>query len=179
MTPQIIIIGFMGAGKSTIARALALKLDRLMVDLDELITKSEGRSPAEIIEQDGENHFRTIETERLHEVLTGGVARVVAVGGGAWTIAQNRKLIADHGAFTAWLDAPFELCWPRIEAARQVRPLAPSREVAEKLYRERRSDYALADARIPIAELDSAEDIAIQVVEASLQNSTRQKTPPT
>jgi shikimate kinase len=179
LTSQLIIIGFMGSGKSTVARVLALRLNRPMVDLDQLITSNEGRSPAEIIEQDGENHFRGIERQTLNEVLTAGVARIVSVGGGAWTIAENRRLITDHETFTVWLDAPFELCWRRIEAGREPRPLASSRELAEKLYRERRSDYALADARIPIAEPDRAEDIATKVVAAaSRQNPSRpQKLP--
>lgn len=171
MTNQIIIIGFMGTGKTTVARELALRLNCLVVDLDELITNNEGRSPKEIIEQDGENKFREIETQMLREVLIEGAARIVAVGGGAWTTAQNRKLIADHEAFTVWLDAPFELCWRRIEAGHQARPLARSRELAEKLYGERRSSYELADARITVAENDSAEEIATRVVrEFSRQN---------
>lgn len=146
------------------ACAVALLLNGLMVDLDEVITSSEGRSPAEIIEEDGENHFRQIETQTLREVLAEGAARVVAVGGGAWTIAENRKLISDHGALSVWLDAPFELCWTRIDAGRQVRPLAPSRELAEKLYHERRSTYALANARIAIGNNDGVAEIAARVV---------------
>jgi shikimate kinase len=161
---QIIIIGFMGAGKSAVARALAAQLNAEIVDLDGLITNNEGRSPASIIEQDGENHFRRIETQTLREVLAEGTARIVAVGGGAWTIARNRKLIANHGAFTVWLDFPFELCWRRIETGREARPLARSRELAEKLYDERRSVYALADARITIGENDRVEEIAAKIV---------------
>ena len=164
MTRQIIIIGFMGTGKSTVGRALALKLNHRMVDLDELITTNEDRSPAEIIEQDGENHFRRIETEKLGEVLAEGAARVVAVGGGAWTVTENRRLISEHGAFAVWLDAPFELCWKRIDAGQQVRPLARSRELAEKLYHERQGSYALADARVTIVENDSVDEIATKIV---------------
>ena len=164
LTRQIVMVGFMGTGKSTVARALALLLRRPMVDLDELITRSEGRSPSEIIEQDGENHFRQIETTTLREVLAEGAAQVVAVGGGAWIIPENRRLISEHGAVSVWLDAPFELCWKRIEAGRQVRPLARSRELAEKLYHERRSTYALAEVRITISEDDSVEEIAARVV---------------
>jgi shikimate kinase len=179
LTSQIIIIGFMGAGKSTVARALALRLSEVMADLDELITKSEGRSPAEIIEEDGETHFRVIETQTLREVLSAGAPAIVAVGGGAWTIAENRKLIADHGALAVWLDAPFELCWKRIKAGSHVRPLARSLERAKQLYRERRSSYALANARIAIEESDTAEEIAIKVTEESLPpNMSGGKTPP-
>jgi len=94
---QIIIIGFMGAGKTTVARELGRKLNCLAVDLDELITRREGRSLNEIIEPDGEERFRELETQMLREVLREG-PRVIAVGGGAWTISANRQLIAEHEA---------------------------------------------------------------------------------
>lgn len=177
LTRQIVIIGFMGAGKSTVARAVASLLNGLMTDLDEAITSSEGRSPAQIIEQDGEKHFRQIETQTLRDVLAEGAARVVAVGGGAWTIAENRKLISDYGALSVWLDAPFELCWTRIDAGQQARPLAPSRELAEKLYYERRSVYALANARITIGENESVAEIAARLVaELSRQDANSVET---
>lgn len=166
INPIIIIIGFMGAGKTTVARVLALRLNRNVIDLDELITTNDGRTPKEIIEQDGENKFRELETQSLREVLVEKAACIVAAGGGAWTSAQNRKLIADHGAFTVWLDAPFELCWKRIEPAHEARPLARSREMAETLYRQRLPSYELADARIAVVEGDADEEIATKVVGA-------------
>jgi shikimate kinase len=167
MTSQIIIIGFMGTGKTSVARELALRLNCPGVDLDELITKNEGHSPKEIIEQVGENRFREIETQTLRQVLIEGAARVVAVGGGAWTIAENRKLIAEEGAFTVWLDAPFELCWKRIEANREARPLARSQEIARKLYAGRRPVYESADARVTVKEYESIEEIAQKVASAA------------
>jgi len=166
---QIIIMGFMGSGKTTVAYGLARKLDCRAVDLDDLITQRETRGPKEIIEQDGEEAFRRIETNMLHEILTQASARVLAVGGGAWTIAENRKMITEHGAFTVWLDAPFELCWKRIEAGRAARPLARSREMAQTLYAARRPLYALADARIPVHENESAEEIATKVARTVLR----------
>jgi shikimate kinase len=166
---QIVIMGFMGTGKTTVAVALARKLNCQAIDLDDLIGQRETRGPREIIEQDGEEAFRRIETNVLHNVLVEVLARVIAVGGGAWTIAENRKLITEHGAFTVWLDAPFELCWKRIEAGPEARPLARSRERAQELYVARRPIYALADARIPIHENDSAEEIATKVAQEILR----------
>lgn len=166
--PQIVIIGFMGTGKTTVARELGRKLNCLAVDLDELITRSEGRSPNEIIQQDGEEKFRELETQALRGVLGEG-PRVIAVGGGAWTIAANRQVIAEHEAVSVWLDAPFELCWKRIEVGAQVRPLARSREPAERLYSERRPVYELADARVVVSENENAEEIATRVADAILQ----------
>lgn len=75
MTNQkIAIIGFMGTGKTTVAHELALRLHCPAVDLDAVVTSNEGRSPKEIIEEDGENTFREIETRTLLEVLLEGRA---------------------------------------------------------------------------------------------------------
>ena len=168
MNQQIIIIGFMGTGKTTVARELGRKLNCLAVDLDELITRREGRSPNGIIEQDGEEKFREFETQMLREILGEG-PRVIAVGGGAWTIAANRQLIVEHEAITVWLDAPFDLCWKRIEAGAEVRPLARSRAQAGRLFSDRRPVYELADARVVVSENENAEEIATRVADAILQ----------
>jgi shikimate kinase len=163
---QIVIIGFMGTGKTTVAQELGRKLNCLAVDLDDLITARDGRSPNEIIEQDGEDRFRQIETELLGKVLEEESARVIAAGGGAWTIAANRQLIADHGAMTVWLDAPFELCWQRIATSREERPLARSREMAERLYAERRPIYELASTRVSVSEGESTAIVASKIFDA-------------
>jgi shikimate kinase len=161
----IIIIGFMGSGKTIVGIELARLLACRAVDLDSRISEREQRSPTDIIEQDGEAAFRRVETEVLGEVLRDAAAgsTVVAVGGGAWTTPENRQLIAEQGAFTVWLDASFELCWQRIGAGDEVRPLARSREQAQALYLARRGVYELADARIPVDEDDSAEDVAARL----------------
>jgi len=168
-TQQTVIIGFMGTGKTTVAHELGRKLNCLAVDLDELIARREGRSASEIIEQDGESEFRRVESQLLLETLAAARARIIAVGGGAWTIAANRLLIAEHGAFSVWLDAGFELCWKRIESGNEARPLARSREMAERLYGERRPVYELADARVTVSEGDSAAEIATRVANEILR----------
>lgn len=165
---QIVIMGFMGTGKSTVAFELARKLKCRAIDLDDLIAEHEGRGPKEIIEQDGEEAFRKIETKILNGALQEKSARVLAVGGGAWTIAENRKLIVEHGALTVWLDAPFALCWKRIAAGNEARPLAPSREVAESLFAKRRPIYALADVRIAVSQNESAGEIATKITRTVL-----------
>jgi shikimate kinase len=166
-TPQrIVIIGFMGSGKTTVAGALGIKLDCMAVDLDELITELHGRTPNEIIVQHGEVVFRELETEVLQHVLRQGAAFVIALGGGAWTVASIRQLVAESHAFTVWLDAPFELCWARIEAAGKTRPLARSRTDAEKLYHDRLPLYELADLRLAVADGETAEEIAKKIAAA-------------
>jgi len=86
---HIIITGFMGSGKTTIARALAHILGWEMLDLDHVIAEREGRTAREIIEQDGEESFREIETRIIREVLENSPMGVVALGGGAWTLRET------------------------------------------------------------------------------------------
>ena len=161
----IIILGFMGTGKTTLARELGRMLNCPAIDLDELITSYSGRTPNEIIEQDGDQEFRELETQMLREALEDAGACVIALGGGAWTMAANRQLIAEHGALTVWLDSSFELCWKRIEAGDEVRPLARSRERAERLYHERRPIYELARVKISVFESDNAAEIATKIIQ--------------
>src|SRR2546421_8983016 len=162
---RFVILGFMGCGKTTVATELARQLECKFIDLDSFITESQGRSPAEIIEQDSEPAFRQIESLSLTEVLKNRDARVIALGGGTWSIPANRTLIALHDCLTVWLDAPFEVCWQRIlDSSKTVRPLAPDRETAKGRYDSRRGDYALAERQVSVNETDSAEKIASQVL---------------
>src|SRR2546427_5884381 len=131
MNRRIVILGFMGCGKTTVAKELARQLECDFIDLDSFITKGHGRSAAEIIQHDGEEKFREIETLALRDVLRSRDPRVIALGGGTWTIPENRTLIALHDCATVWLDVPFDLCWQRIiDGPDTVRPLAPDRERA-------------------------------------------------
>ena len=149
---RIVLVGFMGSGKTAVARELSRQLDCKFIDLDSFITEREGRSPAEIIAQDGEPSFRSVETLALGDALENGDPRVIALGGGAWTIEANRALVTQHDCLSVWLDAPFELCWERITAnPKTIRPLAPNRERARKLHESRRVSYVLAQLRVDAA----------------------------
>ena len=164
MDKQLIAItGFMAAGKTTVGRALATRLDCEFVDLDELITAQQKRSISEMIKADGEDLFRQLETKTLAETLPASEMLVLALGGGTWARAENRRLLNEQNARVIWLDAPFELCWQRIPAGDNGRPLAPSREVAEKLYRARRPVYELAELRLAVSEDQSAEECATEI----------------
>lgn len=162
----IIIAGFMGSGKTTVAEALARMLNCSSVDLDQAITTSSGRTPGTIIGQEGEQWFREIETLTLHDILQTGAMRVIALGGGAWTLQRNRDLISEYGGLTFWLDAPFELCWERILASKGERPLAPDLPRTQMLYAERRPHYALAQLHVEAATNKSANEIAAEIIEA-------------
>ncbi len=158
----IAITGFMAAGKTTIARALAARFDYEFVDLDDLIAAQQQRTIKETVEIEGEDRFREIETNALIEVLRREGGRVIALGGGAWTMPENRRMLGKREAFTVWLDASFELCWQRIEAGAETRPLASSREQAHQLYLERLPIYELAQKRI-ICEGKDAVEIAEEI----------------
>ena len=149
MDRRIVIVGFMGCGKTTVAKTLARQLGCNVIDLDSFITEREGRSAAEIIAQDGEPSFRKIETQALGDALENGDPRVISLGGGAWTVAANRALVAQHDCLSVWLDAPFELCWERITTnPKTIRPLAPNRETAQRLHESRRASYLLAQLHV-------------------------------
>ena len=169
---RIFITGFMGAGKTSVASSLARRLNCRMLDLDHFISQREGRTPQQIIDEDGEARFRERETSALRDVLEDDAACVVALGGGAWTMLATRTLIAEHDGLTVWLDAPFELCWQRIKSGVDVRPLARDRDKAQRLYDERRSLYQLADLRVPSTEERSAEDVAAEIAHAILHRRT-------
>ena len=161
----------MGAGKTTVAAALAGLLGGASLDLDAFITGREGRTPQEIIDRDGEPLFRQAETRALAEALrehaaaaTHGV--VIALGGGAWTIERNRALINQHDARTVWLDAPFDVCWRRINAEPGTRPLARDRAQTARLYTERRAVYQLAELRIDAGASRRAEQLAAEIAGA-------------
>jgi shikimate kinase len=164
MNRRIVILGFMACGKTTVARELARQLECDFIDLDSFIAERHGRSAAQIIQQDGEDHFREIETLALRDALQNNKARVIALGGGTWTTPANRTLTALHDCETVWLDVPFEVCWQRISSSESNRPLAPDRETALARFESRRADYALANRHITISETDSIETVVDQII---------------
>jgi shikimate kinase len=162
----IIITGFMGAGKTTVALILSRKLGCAVIDLDHFITQRMGRTPQAIIDEDGEQRFRELESEALSNALETGNAQTIALGGGTWTITANRALIKDRNGFTVWLDAPFELCWQRISSENSSRPLARDLNRARELYDERHAIYDQAMLRIEVCEEKSADAIALEIIDA-------------
>ena len=159
----IVIIGFMGCGKTEVARALARRLALPMVDLDGAIAKAHGRTAAQLIREDGEPAFRSIETKALHELLESGARGVISLGGGAWITEANRRLIDQYNCVSVWLDTPFYLCWERIAASAEDRPLGRTREQAEDLYNARQSIYQQARIRVPVQAHETIDGIVARV----------------
>jgi shikimate kinase len=163
-TTPIFLIGFMGAGKSTVGEALAARLARPFIDLDKRIEAATERAIADLIAQEGEERFRLIESQLLQEAVRAPGA-VIALGGGVVTRRENRQLIARTG-LSFWLDVPFEVCWQRIQSDQTVRPLAPTEEAARERYTQRLPLYQQADFRIAV----SGAQPASEVVEAILRH---------
>jgi shikimate kinase len=153
----------MGCGKTKVARELAGQLKVAMIDLDNQVTKRVGRSPAQLIVEEGEAAFRVIETDTLRHLLGIGEARVIALGGGAWIQERNRQLLDEYRCLSLWLDVPFEICWTRIAASQEDRPLGRTREQALLLYEQRRPVYELAKVHIRIRE-ENPPDLVSQIL---------------
>jgi shikimate kinase len=144
-TDKIYLVGFMGAGKTSVGRALAARLDWQAVDVDDLIEQRERMPVAEIFARRGEPYFRAAE----REVLTTQLATrhiVVATGGGTFVDPANRAAINRDGV-SVWLDAPLERLIARIPADGR-RPLAADRAALERLFHARRMAYEQAHVRL-------------------------------
>lgn len=140
----IALTGFMGVGKSTVARHLSGILRCQRIDLDNYIEEAEKRKVWEILESDGEAEFRKIESRRLRELLDKTTPMILSLGGGTWTVAENRDLINGRGLTTVWLESTFEHCWFNMKFSRKFRPLAKDKEKAQRLFEERSRLYCLA-----------------------------------
>lgn len=156
----------MGCGKTAVAQMLAALLNRKVIDLDELITRQQERTPAEIINEDGEAAFRSIETSALKELLDSEFDGVLSVGGGGWIESANRRLLGESRAITVWLDTPFDICWERIESGLEIRPMAPTKERARALFEQREPVYRMAKIRVATRRDESLESLVSRVAAA-------------
>jgi shikimate kinase len=151
---KIYLVGFMGAGKSTVARALGRRLGWRVEDIDELIEARERRPVSEIFATRGEPYFRLAEREVLRRVVLVDHV-VVATGSGTYADADNRSAINASGV-AIWLDLPWTVAVDRVPADGR-RPLAQDRTQFEALFLARRVAYQHAhlrlDATLPVEEL--------------------------
>jgi shikimate kinase len=153
-TRGVFLIGFMGAGKTSVGRALAQRLGWPFQDLDDVIERREGKSVAGIFAEAGESGFRLIETQALRELLSAKEGDhgnwIVALGGGAFTLPENRAALQQAGALTVLLEAPLEELRRRVhqDGAGQCRPLALNEAEFARLFRERHHVYQLAKVRV-------------------------------
>ena len=144
-TDKIYLVGFMGAGKSSVARALARRLDWRSVDVDEMIEQREHQPVAAIFAKHGEPYFRAVERQVLMDQIPTRHL-VVATGGGTFVDAQNRAVMASDG-LSVWLDVPIDRLIARVPADGR-RPLAADRAGFERLYHQRHAAYTQAHFRL-------------------------------
>ena len=142
---HIYLVGFMGAGKSTVGREIALKLARPFLDLDSEIEKAETLSVREIFERYGEARFRELERAHLKR-LSQEPPAVIALGGGAFVDAANRAVVESSGV-AVWLEASLASIQERIKPD-GTRPLMKDPEQFRMLYERRCPSYRLAKVHV-------------------------------
>ena len=160
LPPTVALIGFMAAGKTTVAR----ELDSSAIDSDREVERRAGEGIEEIFKRKGEKEFRRIEEEVVVDLLrpdsskaqeklaSGEIGRVVSLGGGSVLSAAVKDALSN--CLTVWLDVDVETAWRRSGSGEGDRPLARDREAFEALFLERREIYReLADAVVPSAAL--------------------------
>ncbi len=142
---SIVLVGFMGAGKSTLAESLADELGVPWCDSDAEVEARAGRSVSELFEAEGEGAFREIESAVVTELL-GGKPQVIALGGGSLGDPGTREMLEAH--LVVLVDVEEEQAWERSQGS--GRPLAADRDAFSALYRSREGLYLLsADAIVP------------------------------
>jgi shikimate kinase len=150
---KLYLVGFMGAGKTTVARALGRRTGWRVEDIDERIEAREHRSVASIFSQQGEPYFRQLERMALGELLSLRHV-VVATGGGTFADPDNRAAINLDGV-SVWIDVPLADLIPRIPLDGR-RPLAATRAELERLYVARVDAYRMAHIRITASRTSAA-----------------------
>jgi len=157
---KLYLVGFMGAGKTTVARALARRTGWRVEDIDERIEARERRTVASIFAQQGEPYFRQLERVVLSELLALRHV-VVATGGGTFAEPDNQALMLADGV-VAWLDLSLTHVLSRVPADGR-RPLAADRARMEQLFARRQLAYARAHVRVDAAR--PVEEIVGQLLE--------------
>lgn len=143
-------MGFMGAGKTSVGKALAAALGWKFEDLDDRIVAKEGRPIAQIFAERGEAGFRQAERTALQSALENGppAGMVMALGGGAFVSEENSARLAEPGFVTIFLNAPVEELFRRCEQQDVARPMRRSFEDFCRLHAERQSAYRKATLKV-------------------------------
>lgn len=148
---KIYLVGFMGAGKSSLGRLLAGRLCWPFEDLDASIEHTEGCSILRIFVEKGETYFRDRERRALADVAALPGRAIVASGGGTFCAPDNRAVMQRTG-ITVWVDQPFDRIWARRDELTELRPLMSSEEALRTLYDERSPLYSLATLHLSVAD---------------------------
>lgn len=166
LSKPLVLIGLMGAGKSSVGLRLARMLDVPMVDSDDEIEKAAALTIPEIFEKYGEPTFRSGERRVIERLLT-EEPRVIATGGGAFMDPETRALISQH-AVSIWLRAALDVLVSRT-AGRAHRPLlnkGDPRQILSDLMDKRYPVYATADVAVDSLAGQTHEDMAARIIAA-------------
>ena len=150
----VFLVGFMGAGKTSVGRALGHRLGWPFEDLDDRIRAREGRSIEAIFRESGETEFRRAEYAALSALLAelpASPPRIVALGGGAFAQSETAALLLQTGSPIVFLDAPVEELWRRCVMQEDQRPLRRDQKQFRELCEARRSFYLRAALRVDTA----------------------------
>ena len=149
---HLVLIGMMGAGKTTVGRIVAARLGRPLLDSDQMIEAREGRTVRDIFRTDGEDAFRAIETEVLREALDSPQKAVIAAAGGVVLRPENRELLKRSGARIVWLRADPAVLVERVKSGGH-RPLLDNdpQGTLQQMYNDRAALYReVADAIVSV-----------------------------
>jgi len=160
---NIFLVGFMGAGKTTVGRVLADRIGYLYLDADEVIEKNAGKSVSAIFSDHGEDYFRDLESESLKSI-SAQEGQVVATGGGVVMRDVNWETMKNAGT-SVYLKAPVEIIWERIKhsATRPLLQVENPFETARELLSRREPFYEKADLIIDTEKL-SIEGVADELL---------------
>lgn len=159
---KIYLIGFMGAGKTTIGRELAARIEAPFFDLDELVESAEKMSIKDIFAHHGEPYFRKRERDILRSTHYLDDA-VIATGGGTFTFEENIQFIQAEG-FSVFLSAPYAVLRNRIGDKAAERPMFRDDVAAHELYNNRLHYYKMCDVTLEIREEETPPEIVERIV---------------
>jgi shikimate kinase len=162
---RIYLVGFMGAGKTTVGGALADRLGVPFADLDEAIEARAGRSIRAVFEESGEPEFRRLEWEALGDLASRPelAGAVIATGGGTIAFEACARLLAATG-LTVWLNPPFATIAGRIGGlGKRDRPLFRDETQTLALYRQRLAAYRRCDLTVDVAPGETAPEVAARI----------------
>ena len=162
---RLVLTGFMGAGKSTIGRLLATRLNWQFLDLDAHLEARTGATIPQLFERHGEAHFRRLESTALASAL-GRDHTVLALGGGTPEELTNRLLLEQTPAtFTIFLDAPFPTLFDRCMLQDIARPVLTDPAAAQQRFQKRHPLYR----RLANLTIDTADQTADQTIDSLLR----------
>ena len=162
---SIFLVGYMGAGKSSVGAAVADRLGPTFVDLDEEISRRLGAPIQEIFARSGEATFRAAEHDELARCAE-SVDVVVATGGGAFCSESNREVIHGLGGVSVFLDLPWAALQQRLARDHADRPMYDDTDQARQLFEERLPHYRCALVQVSLSGDEDLDEVAGRVVES-------------